>query len=189
MFPTFHYQQDGMDDINQRKWFVAIVKRNTERACRERLAAKGYESFVASQTDMRQWRSGKRTTVERVIIPAVIFIHVTEQERLAVVQEPYIFRFMTDRAGSTDNFGRHPLAVISDHEMHTLRFMLYNTDRPVIFSDTPVRPGDRVRVIRGSLKGFEGEVMHSGSDTYLVACVGILGSAMVNIPAADLIKI
>jgi transcription antitermination factor NusG len=64
---------------------------------------------------------------------------------------------MTDRANKTDSFSK-ALAIVSDEEIKRLKFMLGQSDVPVEITDRPYHTGDKVRVIRGSLVGLEGEV-------------------------------
>ena len=175
--------------VPSRKWFVAIVGRNTEKASREKLKNLGYESYVATQNELRVWRTGQKKQVERVLISTLIFIHATEQERRDIVNLPFIKYFLTDKAGIPNDFGRHPLAVIPDHQMEMLRFMLYNADNPVNFTAEPLHVNDHIRVLRGPLAGFEGKVLHQGRRAYLVVTLDLLGSAMTEISADDLEKI
>lgn len=180
---------DDAVGVPNRQWFVAIVGRNTEKACRERLSALGYESYVATQMETRVWRTGQKKQVERVLISNILFIHVTERERLEIVKLPYINYFLTDKAGHTNDFGRHPLAVIPDSQMDMLRFMLYHADSPVSFTSEPLRLGDHIRVVRGQLTGCEGYVAKDGNQTHLVVRIDFLGSAQVSISSDDLEKI
>ncbi len=168
-----------------RQWFVALVGQNTEKACRERLQQAGYDCYVATQQVLRQWRNGRRSTIERVIITGVVFVYVSEQERRQIVTLPFVKRFLTDRTLHTVG-GLHPLATVSEHEMQQLRFMLYQSDYPVFFDSHQPRKGDRIRIIRGQLKGFEGSVVRNpGGGSFVVASLGILGCAMVQIPMED----
>lgn len=180
---------DDAVGVPNRKWFVAMVGRNTEKACRERLTALGYESYVATQTETRVWRTGQKKQVERVLLSNLLFVHVTERERRDIVNLPYINYFLTDKAGRTNDFGRHPLAVIPDTQMERLQFMLYRANSPVHFTAEPLRLGDHIRVVRGQLAGLEGNVTRQGNASYLVITLDILGSAMVTISPEDLEKI
>ena len=180
---------DDTVGMPNRKWFVAIVGRNTEKACRERLTTLGYEVYVATQNETRVWRTGQKKQVERVLISNILFIHVTERERRDIVKLPYINYFLTDKAGHTNDYGRHPLAVIPDSQMDRLRFMLYHADSPVTFTSEHLRIGDHIRVIRGQLAGLEGHVTHEGNQTHLVVRIDFLGSAQVTISPDDLEKV
>lgn len=47
----------GAVGVERRCWFVAIVKNNTEKMAHERLAKAGYESYLATQTLYRVWKT------------------------------------------------------------------------------------------------------------------------------------
>lgn len=175
--------------VPHRKWFAAVVKRNTEKACREKLQELGYESYVATQEETRVWRNGERRKVERVIISTIIFVRATEQERIHTLKLGFINRYLTNKALPANDLGRHPIATIPDNQMQQLQFMLYNADAPVNFADMPLRLGDRVRITRGSLTGLEGNIIRNASTHYIVVNIDFLGSAMVNISLGDIERI
>ena len=174
------------DESENRVWFVAVVNRNSEKLIREKLQKAGFESYVASQREEHVWANGRKKKVERVIITARIFIRLTETERREVVHLPYIHYFLTDKAMPVNKFGTHPLAVIPDREMQMLRFMLCNADAPVDFVTTHFREGDKIRIIRGALKGFEGEVARLTGETYAFVRLSLLGAALTRVTPQDI---
>lgn len=180
-----------MED-NDRKWFVAIVSNNTEKTCGERLAAAGYEVYVPTQKEVRIWSNGRRKTVDRVVIPARIFIRCTErQRRREVVHISFIKRFMTNCAAKTNEFNTHPIAVIPEQQINKLKFILYNSDSQVdINLASPVCIGEKVRVIRGKLTGLEGNVIqHKDGDTSILVQLDVLGCARMSISMEDLERV
>lgn len=170
----------------ERAWYVAVVNRNSEKLIREKLLQKGYETYVASQMEEHRWANGRKKKVERVVISARLFIFLTESERREVVHLPYINYFMTDKARAVNSFGVHPLAVIPAREMQMLRFMLCNADAPVGFVSTPLRAGDKIRIMRGPLMGFEGEVARMTGETYVFVRLSILGAALTRVTPQDI---
>lgn len=69
--------------------------------------------------------------------------------------------------------------------MQMLQFMLSHADAPVGFV-SQVRLGDHIRVVRGSLKGFEGRITREASgDAYAVAALDGLGCALMKVLPAD----
>lgn len=172
--------------IQSPKWYVAFVGHNTEKACREKLQKLGYESYVATQEEIHEWKNGRKKKVERVVISTLLFVRVTEKQRREVVNLPFIKYFLTDKARSANDFGHHPLAVIPDSQMQQLRFMLFNADGPVNFITDHLRLGDHIRVARGSLKGLEGNVVrYKDGASYLVAQIESLGYAMIKVAIED----
>ena len=169
----------------RKQWYVAIVNNNTERLCGARIESLGFATYVPLSIDERRTPDGRVKTVARVVIPSVVFVRCTElQRRREVVTLPFVKRFMTDRARLTPT-GSHPVAVVTDREIRTLRFLLYNSDVPVTVEQRPVRVGDRVRVVRGKLIGIEGNIVRSGGSAYLVVQLDVLGCAKIQIHPDD----
>lgn len=149
---------DGAVGVPDAKWYAAILKRpRAEKITADQLTRQGYEVYVPTQKTLRNWSNGKRKFIDRVVIPAIIFIHCTEEDRLKVVSHPYIARYMVNRAGG------NKVAVIPDRQIDCLKFILGQSDVPVEFIPTEYKCGDKVRVIRGSLMGLEGEVIDLNS--------------------------
>ena len=165
----------------KKQWFVAIVKNNTEKSAAEKLEKLGFNLYLPTQKETRIWKNGKRAMIERVVIPSIIFVNCTEEERKGIVNLHFINRFMTDKAGSQINNAK-PLAIIPDSQIKALQFMLGNSDTPVTITSRPFMKGDKIRVIRGKLKGLEGEVMDLNKDkTELVIRIDYFGCAKLTI--------
>ena len=108
--------------------------------------------------------------------------------------------FRTDKAQALNlvNAGEIKGRFLIDHETHTLlevperqmeSFIRVTTEFPgtICSPDIPIQKGTHVQVIRGSLKGVEGEVVETPSGTtYLVVRILSLLSAKVSIPRQDL---
>lgn len=175
----------GVDEavgVPGRKWYVAIVKNNTEKSTSEKLERLGYSTYLATQREARIWRNGKRVMVDRIVMPTIVFVKCTEDERKEIVYLPYVNRFMTDRAGNSQATKSKPLAIIPDSQIELLKFMLGNSDTPVEISSRRFRKGDKVRVARGKLKGLEGEVVDLKKDkTELVVGLDYFGCAKLTI--------
>lgn len=168
--------------VEKGRWFVAIVKHNTEKASGEKLAKLGYESYVPIQEEMRVWKNGRKAKVERVVIPSVVFVLCTEEVRKEVVNLPFISRFMTNKAGNLTQLGHRPLATIPDSQIEKLRFMLGHSEVPVVFSPAPYKKGDLVRVIRGGLLGLVGEVQRiDDRHSEIIVSLDFLGNARLAI--------
>lgn len=160
------------------RWYIAVVNNNSEKSVRDKLTALGHTCYVATQSYVRVLRSGRRVRSEQVVIRAAVFVHCSEPERRRIVAYPFIKRFMTDRAVCAK--GRP--ATVPEREMQTLRFILGNSDSPVSIIDRPLRRGDRVRIVRGGLRGLEGEILDTtGGDSELLIELSVLGCALLRI--------
>lgn len=173
--------------VGERKWFVAVVNHNTEKATEEKLQRLNYETYVAKQTVTRIWKNGRKAKVDKVVIPSLVFIRCTETERRNIVTFPFIKRFLVNKAGKSENSLSKPLAIVPQHEIDQLRFMLGQSSIPVTFIDTPFKVKSKVVVVRGDLKGVEGEVIQvSEGKSEVVVKIDLLGAAKMSIDTADL---
>lgn len=178
---------DNAGGVPGEKWFVAIVKHNAELAVSEDLAKDGYTPYVAYQRLPRVWRNGRKAYVNKVVLPSLVFVRCTEAMRRRILKQNIVSRFMTNRAAKTPDMLTAPVAVISQREIDTLRFMLGQSDIPVDIVETKYSLKDRVEVIRGPLKGLVGEVLELDDDqTQLVVALDLLGSARMSIRSIDL---
>lgn len=175
----------GVPEV-KRKWFVGIVRRNTEKVSSERLQQIGVKSFVATQKEQRVWRNGRKKTIERVVITTIVFVYATEQERMETMRAGIINRYMVDHSSKVNQYGRHSIAVVSDREIESLQFMLYHSNNPVDFTNDPILVGENVRVVRGPLKGFEGKVVELNSSLHVYVSLNFLGSAITRISLDDI---
>lgn len=181
---------DVVDDtvgVAKSYWFVAIVNHNSEKSVAERLCKLGIECYLPSQTEIRIWKNGRKSKVDRMAIPSTVFVHCTEQTRKEIVAMSFINRFMTDRAATTLNTGNKPLAVIPNDQIEKLKFMLGQSDIPVEVTSQPYKHGDCVRVVRGQLRGLEGEIINlNDGKGELVVALNFFGNAKV---AIDMVNV
>lgn len=180
---------DGAVGVPEVKWFVAIVNSRHEKSVAEKLQTTGLETYVATQKEMRVWTNGRRKIVDRVVISSMVFVKCTEQQRREIVNLPYVNRFLVNRSADSNGLNK-PVAVIGDAEIQKLKFMLGQSDTPVEFAPTEFRINDTVRVIRGNLRGLEGEIRANSDGTNtLVVSLSLLGGATVHIDPKDVEKI
>lgn len=64
----------------QKQWLVAYVKSCMEKKTAERLTAMGIEHYLPVQTVERRW-SDRIKRMEKLVLPLMIFVHVTPKER------------------------------------------------------------------------------------------------------------
>ena len=176
--------------IEKTQWYVAIVNHNTEKSCAEKMSKMGIITYLPIQTEHKIWRNGRKAKVDRVVIPSTIFIYCTEQARREIVKLPFINRFMTNKAGSTIYSKNKPLAIIFDREIALLKFMLGQSDIPVEIIDKKFKTGDKVRVIRGSLLGLEGEIIDSkNAKSEIIVALEFFGCARLSIDSVNIERI
>lgn len=167
----------------QKNWYVAFVKSCQERRVAEQLKALGEEYFLPVQRVVRRW-SDRMKEVEVLVLRGLIFVHTDDKRRVELLKEIYgIYAYMNAGGGAY-----HPV-VIPDNQMRTFMYMLGQSELPVTVVTHPLEPGDKVRVLRGSLAGLEGEFIEHGNHHQVFVRLDILGAASVVISPADLQRI
>ncbi len=189
LLATVNVNTDDAVGMSNRLWYVAVVNNRSEKRVAEKLTKMGVENYLPSQQEIHIWKSGKKVKIDKILIPAKIFVHCTERERKELVTLPFIKRFMTNIA-RTSTLSNKPLAVVTDDEMFKLKFMLGAADSEVSFSERFVK-GQKIEVVRGVLKGLVGEVTADAESgvNRLYVNISCLGSASVIINPKDIIKI
>lgn len=161
-------------------WVAAYTRPRSEKKAAEELSKLGIETYVATQTQLRQW-SDRKKKVETVVIPMVIFLEVTSNEEIMRVRRhPLIIKLLTLP-------GERMPARIPEKQISQLRYMLRKSEDPVEFCQRPVKVADRVRVIRGNLVGLEGNVEKApDGKTFIVITIDFLGGAKVSVDRSDI---
>lgn len=80
-------------------------------------------------------------------------------------------------------------AIIRDKEMEQFKFMLDYSEETVRFQNEPLAPGEQVEVIKGSLKGLQGELVEIGGHSQVMIRIDHLGYATVEIPVGYVKKV
>lgn len=171
------------------RWYVAYVGTRAEKAVRDRLISLGYEAYAATQWEIRVWRNGRKKKIERPVITQYVFIRLTERQRAVVVAMPEIHYFLVNKAGATNEYGRHLPAVIPDAQMQMLQRMLGQSESAVRFATSGFAVGDTVRVL-GWGDNLQGHVVRIPGDhaRYVGIRIDQLGCAYMEISPDLLLK-
>ena len=163
----------------QAYWFVGRTRFGQEVGIRRRLDALGVESFIP--TALRENSRGK--LVERAVVNNLVFLRATKAEACDLANDGIIpVRYVIDCATRT-------LMVVPDKQMEDFRKVFdLSTDEGGLI-DRPLHLGDRVRVIRGILKGVEGHVIELHGKFYVVVSLADSLFAKARVPRAWLEKI
>ena len=176
--------------MEQRRWLVARVSNNTEKASRDKLLAHGIKAYAATQMETHDWK-GHLREVEVVRISTYLFVFVNTKERNTIINYPFIKSYMQDRTTTVTDNGLHTDVVIPEDEMLRMMDMLGQSDLPVQFLPGTFAMNDYVRVRRGPMQGIVGQlcrVDRMGNKKFGVA-IHCLGCATIDIPYTELEQI
>lgn len=156
-------------------WLVAHVHICHEKKTSERLTKMKIENFLPIQKEVHQW-SDRRKTIDHVLLPMMLFVHVDPLERKEVLMLSSISKYLVMRGESIP-------AVIPDEQMERFRFMLDYSSDTVCMNTVPLAPGEKVRVIKGPLIGLEGELVTLNGKSKIAVRLNMLGCACVDMTA------
>ena len=154
------------------RWYALYTKSRNEKKVYERLVGAGYECFLPLQKTVRQW-SDRKKVVEVPLINSYLFVRMVLSQRFAVLQDPGAVCFI--------NFEKLP-APVADKDIAYLKRIM-EEGFAVEIVDTPLAPGEKVKVISGQLTGLEGELVdHKGGQRVVVRIENIPFSLVVTVP-------
>ena len=171
---------DGTTDreAHPKRWIAALVQSCTEKRVGTRLDKLEVENYIPTQTEIHQW-SDRKKKIERIVIPMIVFIHTDEMTERRLRMQTYIRKILSYP-------GQWKAAVIPDDQIDRLKFMLRHAETSVELLEQSLQVGETVRVVRGPLKGLEGEICMAKDDKPMVAIrIDCLGYACVNIEKSD----
>ena len=161
-----------------KRWIAVLVQVNCEKKTATRLGKVGYETYIPTQQEVRQW-SDRKKKIDRLIMPMVVFVRATVREEEWLRDQSYIYKLLALPGSDEDK--KKFATPIPDNQIERLKFLLENAESEVaIVSNFKV--GDSVRVISGPLKGLEGVVSEADEKSSIVGVqIGGLGYACVKI--------
>ncbi len=154
-------------------WHAVHTRSRHEKVTARLLAEQGVERFLPLRRVQSQWADRKKW-VRKPLFPGYLFVHVGADEVPAVSQTRGVVRLL----------GTEPArpSVVPDVEVESIR-RLVSTGVPV--DPWPdLKPGQRVRITSGLLRGVEGELIRRGRRCFIVVSVHLLGrSVAAEVPA------
>jgi transcription antitermination factor NusG len=172
---------NGTDDREARSfsWYAARTQMNCERKVEKEFKDIAKETYLPTQEEIHQW-SDRKKKVQRIVIPMILFVKLNSKDANNLHRNQYFYGFV-----GTNRHDTRP-APIPDKDIETLRFMLLHSDSPVSIEPTPLKLGAKVKVIRGNLRGLEGNVICNHNSSHIVVALNLLGCAKVAIDLSSL---
>lgn len=150
-----------MDLAHSYCWYAARTRYGQELKVRDRLVREGVEHFIPTVA-----ADGPRK--ERAVVSNLVFLKTTKSKALDLANTGAIpVKYIIDCATRT-------LLVVPDKQMEDFRRVLDLGLESGGLTDRPLNLGDRVKVVKGPLKGVEGNVVELKGRYYVV--VNLLNS-------------
>jgi transcription antitermination factor NusG len=146
----------------QPRWYALSVKHQHERRAEIALGSKGFEALAPTYRARRQW-SDRAKSLDLPLFSGYVFCRFDFAVRIAVLDTPGIARIV--------GFGNGP-APVADEEIAAIKVAMASglAVRPW----PHLKPGDRVRIEDGPLRGVEGILLKEKVSLRLVLGVELL---------------
>jgi transcription antitermination factor NusG len=141
--------------ITARHWYAIYTKPRREKKTADLLTKKGIINYCPLNRRMRQWSDRKKIVLEP-LFTSYVFVQVALAE-IAIVNETEGVMHFVRWLGKP--------AVIKEEEISAIRNFL-NNYQDVLVTSVNVQVNDVVRIVRGPLSHYEGNVI-SMNKTYV----------------------
>jgi transcription antitermination factor NusG len=158
---------------NSYHWYPIYTKSRSEKKISELFALKKINHYLPLKKTLKQW-SDRKKWIEEPLIPSYIFVNISQKEYLSVLETKGVVRFI---------YFSGKIAPISDVQINNLKTYLSTDFEPeVTFRN--LAKGQKVEIIEGKLKGFEGELISYQNENRLILRFEALGqTVLLKIPA------
>ncbi|MCL1937834.1 MAG: UpxY family transcription antiterminator [Candidatus Azobacteroides sp.] len=164
-------------------WYAARVKYRTEKKIKSFLEDKAIEHFIPFRMVVREF-NGKRVQKERPEIPCLVFVRTDYRTALSIpVESGFSVSYIK-------NMETKKVQTIPDKQMQDFMFLLDFSESTFRIENANLKQGDRVRVIKGSFAGVEGELIRiKGHKRVVVRLEGVFSIVTAYIPGEYLERI
>jgi len=156
------------------KWYPVYTHPRAEKKACQALVNKGLETYLPLHKQLKQW-SDRKKWVEEPFIKSYLFVHITEQQQTEVLMTKGIARFI---------YFSGKVASMPDRQIDELKLLMASPYELEI-TEEDLKPGERIVIKAGPLKGITGEIISYHSQKKLALRLENMGySIIVNASAA-----
>ncbi len=147
-----------MEDVKSLQWYAVYVRSRYEKKVHQLLLEQEVASFLPLLETWRQW-SDRKKKVSEPLFRGYLFVNLDlRKENMKVLDTEGVVKFI--------GIGRKP-SVISEKDIDWLKKLVREPDA-INRTVSSLPAGQRVRVIAGPFKDFEGVVVKQARETRLI---------------------
>ena len=150
------------NDAAPHAWYALMVKHQHERPLASALRQKGFEALAPFYKTSKHW-SDRVKVIELPLFPGYVLCRFRFDQRTKVLDTPGVSRVVS--------FNGSP-APVSGEEIEAIRVVM--TAKAPVRPWPHLKPGDRVRIERGALRGIEGTLLREKDVLRLIIGVELL---------------
>ena len=162
------------------KWYTLATKSRHEKAVRDGLDAKGFESYLPVRTVIKKW-SDRKKKVEEPLFKGYVFVKMPYQHRIAALETPGVVRVVM--------FNGRP-GVLHENEIKAIQQVLEANYQHGITVEAieGLGVGDTVEVVNGPLAGLKGQYARIKNENRLVLSIDSIGKSLAVEVPVDWVK-
>ncbi|MFM7628901.1 MAG: UpxY family transcription antiterminator [Algoriphagus sp.] len=154
------------------QWYVMYTSSRAEKKVADRLQKEEVEVFLPLVEELRQWTDRKKK-VQKALFNGYVFVKTHRNNLWNCLQVPGAVKFV--------NFSGVP-ATIREEDVEIIQRVVA-TGVAIETDGSEIAPGEKVKVIGGSLQDMVGECIEKGNkDYFLIRIPGIYQNMLVTIP-------
>lgn len=138
----------------EKRWYVFYLRPRAENMVCRILINLNYEVFCPETHALRIWKNRQKRKIKLPLFPNYLFVYTYAHELYSIKRLPHVVTYLT--------CGGKP-STISEGEIEGIRRIL-GLGFPVTV-ESKFSPGERVRIVSGPLKGYEGILVRQQSQT------------------------
>lgn len=162
-------------NANIKNWYALYTKSRWEKKVDATLLRKGIESWCPLQKFERQW-SDRKKIVEEPLFRSYVFVHISDDEKLTVLQTEGILNFV--------HFLNKP-AIIRDEEIDLIKSYMLEKDAKIsVQSLEAFEENMKVIIKHGVFMDNTGTVIRAGNKKVYVRLESLGQVMTVEFPAA-----
>ncbi len=147
-----------MTEVDDLKWYALYVRSRYEKRVHQLLLEQNVVSFLPLLDTWKQW-SDRKKKVSEPLFRSYLFVNIAmRKDKIAVLDTEGVVKFI--------GIGKTP-SVIFQRDIDWLKQLVREPDAVHRTVDS-LPPGQRVRVLAGPFKDFEGVVVRQGRESRLV---------------------
>jgi transcriptional antiterminator RfaH len=155
-------------------WYPVYTHPRAEKKAHAALISKGIEAYLPLQRSLKQW-SDRKKWVEEPLIKSYIFVKIAENAQADVLMTKGIARFI---------YFSGRITAMPERQIEDLKLLMASSLELEV-TEEDLKPGEKIKIKAGPLKGITGEMISYRSHKQLLIRLADIGcSVIVNVAAS-----
>ncbi len=160
--------------MQDKKWLAVYTRPRYEKKTAKVFNDHNINNYLPLIKTLRQW-SDRKKWVEVPLFSSYIFVHITNQEYIKVLQVPGVVRFVCFEGVAVE---------IPEKQIENIKWVL-STDVLAEPFEAHIPQGSHVEIIKGPLQGLKAEMINYNNKKIIIVRIDQLNKSFeIQIPAS-----